>query len=97
MVFKHQNFHETPPEIEVEFPARAVVESAVSDALASSGGIDASDISVTANGSSITLTGTVLREEEKIRAEEIAINVEGVQHVRNELAVTGLDQVPRAI
>lgn len=97
MVFKHPSFHETAPEIEVEFPARAALESAVSDALASSGGIDASDISVMQSGSSIVLTGTVLREEEAVRAEEIAINVHGVQHVRNELAVTGLDQVPRAI
>lgn len=97
MVFKHQQFYETQPEVEVEFPAQAALEGAVSDALASSGGIDASDVAVTASGSSITLTGAVLREEEFIRAEEIAINVPGVQHVRNEIAVTGTDQVPRGI
>lgn len=55
MVFKHQQFYEAPPEIEVEFPARAALEAAVADALASSGGIDASDVMGTASGSTITL------------------------------------------
>lgn len=97
MVFKHQQFYEAPPEIEVEFPARATLESAVSDALASSGGIDASDVTVTANGSTITLAGAVLRLEEVTRAEEVARGVEGVTKVRNEIAATGLDQAQRGI
>jgi hypothetical protein len=97
MVFKHQQFYEAPPEIEVEFPARATLESAVSDALASSGGIDASDVTVTANGSTITLAGAVLRLEEVTRAEEVARSVEGVTKVRNEIAATGLDQAQRGI
>ncbi|TNM61387.1 BON domain-containing protein [Aliirhizobium smilacinae] len=97
MVFKHQQFYEAPPEIEVEFPARATLESAVSDALASSGGIDASDVTVTANGSTITLAGAVLRLEEVTRAEEVARSVEGVTKVRNEIAATGPDQVQRGI
>lgn len=97
MVFKHQQFYETPPEIEVEFPGRAVLEAAVSDALASSGGIDASDVSVTASGSTITLAGVVLRHEEVTRAEEIARSVEGVTDVRNDITVTGPDQAQRGI
>jgi osmotically-inducible protein OsmY len=97
MVFKHQQFYETPPEIEVEFPGHAVLEAAVSDALASSGGIDASDVMVTASGTAIALSGAVLRHEEFVRAEEIARSVEGVTDVRNDIAVTGLDQVQRGI
>ena len=97
MVFKHQQFYEAPPEIEFEFPGRASLESAVSDALASSGGIDASDVTVTANGSSITLAGAVLRQEEVARAEEVARSIDGVTEVRNDLTVTGPDQVQRGI
>lgn len=97
MVFKHQQFYEAPPEIEVDFPARATLETAVSDALASSGGIDASDVTVTADGSTIMLLGTVLRHEEVARAEEVARNVEGVTDVRIDITVTGTDQVPRGI
>lgn len=97
MVFKHQQFYETPPEIEIEFPGRAVLEAAVSDALASSGGIDASDVMVTASGTTITLSGSVLRQEEFVRAEEIARSVEGVTDVTNDIAVIGLDQVQRGI
>lgn len=97
MVFKHQKFYEAPPEIEVEFPGRAMLEVAVSDALASSGGIDASDVMVTASGTTITLSGSVLRKEELARAEEVARSVEGVTEVRNDIAVTGLDQVQRGI
>lgn len=73
------------------------MEAAVSDAIASSGGIDGSDVTVTANGSTITLSGVVLRQEEVTRAEEITRSVEGVTDVRNEIAVTGLDQIPRGI
>ena len=85
MVFKHQHFHETPAEVEVEFPPRATLEGAVSDALASAGGVDASDVTVVASGSEITLTGTVLLEREIARAEEVARGVVGVTDVRNEL------------
>lgn len=97
MVFKHQQFYEAPPEIELDFPARATLESAVSDALASSGGIDASDVTVTADGSTIMLLGSVHRQEEIARAEEIARSVAGVTDVRTDIAVTGTDQVPRGI
>ncbi len=97
MVFKHQQFYEASPEIEVEFPPRATLEAAVSDALASSGGIDASDVTVTANGSTITLSGAVLRQDEVFRAEEVALGVQGVTEVRNAIAATGLDQVQRGV
>lgn len=85
MVFKHQHFHETPAEVETEFPPRAKLESAVSDALASSGGVDASDVTVTVNGSEVTLAGMVQVPEEIGRAEEVARRVPGVTAVRNEI------------
>lgn len=85
MVYKHQQFHETPPEVETEFPPAAKLEGAVSDALASAGGIDATDVSVTASGSVITLAGSVLQEAEINRAEEVVRSVAGVTEVRNSL------------
>lgn len=85
MVFKHQHFHEKLPETEVEFPARATLEGAVSDALASAGGVDASEVSVIAHGSEITLTGTVQLQKEIGRAGEVALNVAGVTGVRNDI------------
>ncbi|CDZ48321.1 BON domain-containing protein [Neorhizobium galegae] len=88
MVFKHQHFHETPPEVEAEFPPSATLEGAVSDALASAGGIDASDVAVIAHGSEVTLSGTVQLESEIARAEEVALGVAGVTSVRNELRFT---------
>lgn len=88
MVFKHQHFHETPPEVEAEFPPSATLEGAVSDALASTGGVDASDVTVTASGSEITLSGTVQLETEVARAEEVALSVAGVTDVRNEIRFT---------
>jgi len=90
MVFKHQHFHETPPEVEAEFPPSATLEGAVSDALASAGGVDASDVTVTASGSEITLSGTVQLETEVARAEEVARSVAGVTNVRNEISFNGI-------
>jgi len=90
MVFKHQHFHETPPEVETEFPPSATLEGAVSDALASAGGVDASDVTVTASGSEITLSGAVQLETEAARAEEVARSVAGVTNVRNEISFNGI-------
>jgi hypothetical protein len=97
MVFKHPHHHQTPPQVENEFPPAAALEGAVSDALAGDGALDATDVAVTATGSVITLRGTVLREEEVGRAEEVALGVEGVSEVRNELKATGELQSPRGL
>ncbi|MFB9949450.1 BON domain-containing protein [Rhizobium puerariae] len=88
MVFKHQNFHETPAEVEAEFPPGAMLESAVSDALASAGGIDASDVTVTAQGGEVTLAGVVQVPEEITRAAEVARGVPGVTAVRSKIRAT---------
>ncbi|CCF20617.1 Transport-associated [Pseudorhizobium banfieldiae] len=85
MVFKHQSFHEHPPTVENEFPPAAALESAVSDALAAAGGIDATGVHVVAEGSTIMLTGSVMSEAEVARAEQIARSVAGVSNVRNDI------------
>ncbi|MGW9229569.1 BON domain-containing protein [Pseudorhizobium sp. NPDC055634] len=90
MVFKHPTFHDQPPVVEEEFPPAAVLESAVSDELAAAGGIDATDVFVIAEGSTITLTGSVLSAQEVARAEEIARSVKGVTEVRNEIRAEGI-------
>jgi osmotically-inducible protein OsmY len=91
MVFKHQHFHEATPEVESEFPPQARLEGAVSDALASAGGIDGSDVTVTATGTEITLKGSVQRPEEVARAEEVARSIPGVLNVVNEIRYRGLN------
>jgi osmotically-inducible protein OsmY len=88
MVRKHQQFHETTPEVETEYPPTAVLEGAVSDALASAGGLDATGITVTATGSVITLAGSVLQTAEVTRAEDVARNVPGVTEVRSNLSAS---------
>ncbi len=88
MVTKHPHFHETLPEVETEFPPAAVIEASVSDALASAGGIDASDVTVTATGSVITLAGSVLQEAEIARAVDVAQSVAGVTEVHSKLAAS---------
>ncbi|MCJ8521598.1 osmotically-inducible protein OsmY [Pseudorhizobium tarimense] len=85
MVFKHQSFHEEPPVVEKEYPPEAALEGAVSDALGSAGGIDATGIHVVAEGTTIILTGSVMYESEVVRAEEVACSIAGVSDVRNEV------------
>jgi osmotically-inducible protein OsmY len=97
MVFKHPNFYETKSEIEIEFPNRAVLESAVSDALASAGGLDASDVTVIAEGSEVALAGSVFQVEEITRAEEVALSVAGVTAVRNAIQARSDFSQPRTM
>ncbi|MGE6739418.1 BON domain-containing protein [Allorhizobium pseudoryzae] len=85
MVFKPQSFHEEEPVVEQEFPPDATLESRVASALASAGGLDATDVSVIAEGSVVTLRGTVLRAGEVVRAEEVALSVPGVSATVNDL------------
>jgi osmotically-inducible protein OsmY len=85
MVFKHQSFHEEPPVVEKEFPPEAVLEGTVSDALGAAGGIDATGINVVAEGTTITLTGSVMYDSEVVRAEEVALSIPGVTAVHNRI------------
>lgn len=54
-------------------------------------GVDASGITVTCEGSDITLTGTVASRGEKRRAEDIVDDIAGVKHVQNNLRVETRD------
>jgi osmotically-inducible protein OsmY len=89
MVFKTQTFHEIDPTVEQEFPPKATVETDVAAALASAGGLDATNVTATAKGSQITLAGTVLRPGEVSRAEEVALSVPGVVSVVNRIRAQG--------
>ena len=83
MVFKPPMFYDKEPTIEVENPPVAELETRVADALATSFGVDASDVTVVAEGSDIVLSGSVLDEAEIARATEVAQAVPGVSAVRN--------------
>lgn len=90
MVFKPPMFYDQEPTIEVENPPQAELETRVADALATSFGVDATDVSVVAEGSKIVLTGTVLDSAGIERATEIAASVIGVSEVRNLIRSGGL-------
>ena len=83
MVFKPQTFHEQEPTVKLEAPPQAVLETNVAAALASAGGLDATDVTVTVKGSQATLQGRVLRPGEIARAEEVALSVDGITSVVN--------------
>lgn len=85
MVFKPQSFHEVEPTVEREFPPQAILETSVAAALASAGGLDATNIAVVADGRTVTLRGRVLLTGEIRRAEEVARSVDGVNTVVNTL------------
>ena len=85
MVFKEATFHGQQPEIESEFVNHATLEIAVADALAAAGGIDASDVDVTAESDSVVLSGTVGTAGEIERATVVAMAVQGVHEVRNQI------------
>lgn len=85
MVFKTGTFHgKERDEILPQHPA--VLEQAVAKALASLASIDASAITVTAEGNRIILTGSTLTPEEAERAAEIARSVKGVGSVEQRIA-----------
>lgn len=85
MVFKPQTFHEIEPTVADQVPPEAALESDASAALATAGGLDASDVTATAKGTQITLGGTVVRPQEVIRAEEVVLSVPGVTSVVNRI------------
>lgn len=91
MVSKLATFHNLPPTVEAEYPSQAILETAVADALGSDGALEASDVAVTARGSTITLTGAVLTEEEVVRAAEVAGCIDGVKRIDNRLVAQSPD------
>lgn len=87
MVTKPGKFFGHEPEAEREDRTKAALEAAVADALATSGGIDASDVQVTAEGHDIILSGLVATHGEVDRAIVVAGAVAGVSSVKNEIIV----------
>jgi osmotically-inducible protein OsmY len=87
MVSKPGTFFGTEPEVEVEDKTKATLEAAVAGALATSGGVDASDVHVTAEGNDIVLSGLVATRDEVERAADVAQAVVGVGSVTNQITV----------
>ena len=87
MVTKPGTFFGHEPEAEQEDRTKAELETAVADALATSGGVDASDVHVTAGGHDIVLSGLVATRGEVDRAIIVAKAVTGVGSVRNQIIV----------
>ncbi|MDK1490363.1 BON domain-containing protein [Sinorhizobium sp. 7-81] len=63
------------------------IETAVTQALSSTGALDASYVFVTADGAEVTLAGWVHTRREIATAIDIACSVSGVSAVRNELSL----------
>ena len=61
------------------------IEEDVNDRLTDDPYLDASDVQVSVKDSEVTLSGTVVRREDKRRAEDLAELVSGVGHVQNNL------------
>lgn len=85
MIFKEGTFKGEQPE-HFDGPHPAWLESAVADALSIAGDVDASDITVTCNGTRIVLSGSVGSAEEAERAVAIAASVKEVSEVDNRLS-----------
>jgi osmotically-inducible protein OsmY len=85
MVFKQATFHGRSPEIDAKPVDYASLEKAVAAALAAAGGLDASDVEVTAQGDTIILSGRVASTYEIERASTVACSVSGVRVVRNQI------------
>lgn len=81
MVFKPQQFHDEHPVITDEFPAEATLEQLVAEALATSDGLDASELTVVSQGGEILLGGYIGSRAEIDRAIEIVLAVNGVEKV----------------
>ncbi|GMB83761.1 BON domain-containing protein [Shinella zoogloeoides] len=85
MVFKEGTFKGALPE-HFDGPHPAWLETAVADALSLAGDIDASDITVTCEGTRIVLSGSVTSPEEADRAVAIAAAIKEVTEVDSRLS-----------
>jgi osmotically-inducible protein OsmY len=88
MVQKAPKFHQAKSAIEALHPTAATLEAEVSSALAMSGQADASDVEVTADGSTILLSGRLRAVEEIERCIDIAKSVGGVERVVSRLSAS---------
>ncbi|AOF90023.1 BON domain-containing protein [Sinorhizobium sp. RAC02] len=85
MVFKEGTFKGEPPE-HFEAPHPAWLEQAVADALSVAGDVDASDVTVTCEGTRIILSGNISSPQEAERATAIAASIANVSSVDNRLS-----------
>ncbi|WP_075288924.1 BON domain-containing protein [Pararhizobium arenae] len=87
MVFKERTFHGHEPE-DMSPGDHHDLETRVANYVAAVAGLDASEITVVANGSTILLAGFVQTAEEVQKAEEAAASVAGVSDVINRITAT---------
>ena len=87
MVHKPRRNHDTLAEVEILHPVKAGLETLVANLLATSGSVDASGVKVTAEGRRIHLSGYVHTREEIVRCTEIALSLNGVEAVQNDIGL----------
>jgi hypothetical protein len=92
MVFKPQTFHGDDIAKSDHASPAAAGEQSVADALGRAASLDASNVSVTAVGSTIVLQGTVSLTEEVAEAGEIAAQVAPDLQIENLITATNLDR-----
>lgn len=88
MVHKPRRNHDSLAEVEVLHPVKAGLETLVANLLATSGSVDASDVKVVAEGRRIRLSGHVYSPVEIARCAEIALSIDGVEEVDNQIALS---------
>jgi len=94
MVHKPRRNHDTLAEVEVEHPVEAGLETLVANLLATAGSVDASGVNVTAEGRRIYLSGYVQTPDEIERCTEIALTLNGVETVENNIGLQRCPDVP---
>jgi osmotically-inducible protein OsmY len=87
MVTQERTFHGLEPQADIETPNGALLEKRVADALANSGNLSPSDITVVDVDGTIYLRGMVGSQVEVDRAADVAISIQGVKSVINEITV----------
>lgn len=87
MVTQERTFHGQEPQSDIETPNGAVLEMRVADALANSGNLSPADIAVIDVSGTIYLRGMVSSQVEVDRARDVALSIDGVKSVVNEIIV----------
>jgi osmotically-inducible protein OsmY len=87
MVTQERTFHGLQPESDIEHPNGAALEQKVADALASAGNVSPSDITVVDLDGDIYLRGNVSSQLEADNAGDVAMAVNGVKAVINEIKI----------
>ncbi|THD76244.1 MAG: BON domain-containing protein [Phenylobacterium sp.] len=72
------------------------IDEEVHERLTDDAWLDATHVTVTVSGGEVTLSGTVVNRESKHRAERIAEDISGVNHVQNNLRVDHGNPLTRA-